>query len=150
MKEQAVKFSIASLGGVISAWTEQALPMIFIVIAAVILDYITGMLAAAFNGNLYSKKARKGILKKVSFLLMLGLGFLLDWAIPYFLENGLDTTMPIHLPFGLIICAWIVITEAISVLENLCKIDGVPVPRFLVKWLRAAEGKIDGSEDGKK
>ena len=112
-----------------------------------LLDYITGMLAAAYNEGLSSKKGRKGLIKKVSFLLMLGLGFLLDAAVPYFVERGLSAELPVPLPFGLMICAWIVITEAISVLENLCRMEGVRVPGFLVKLLRGMRDKID-KKDG--
>ncbi|MCL2083130.1 MAG: phage holin family protein [Oscillospiraceae bacterium] len=129
-----------------SAWTGHALPLI-VIVAALVLDYISGFLAAAHNGELSSRKGRRGIIKKVSFLLMLFLGFLLDAAVPYFAQVGLSAEIPVQLPFGLIICAWIVITEAISVLENLCRIDGVHVPGWLVKLLTGLQDEIDRQDE---
>ncbi|MCL2083036.1 MAG: phage holin family protein [Oscillospiraceae bacterium] len=144
MRENAIKLSIAGIGGIAADWLGQVAPMIFMVIGAVLLDYITGMLAAVYNEGLSSRKGRRGLVKKVSFLLMLGLGFLLDAAIPYFAEHGLSATISVPLPFGLMICAWIVITEAISVLENLCRIDGIHVPGWLVKMLESTKDGVDG------
>ena len=142
-KENAIKISLAAVGGWVSDWMGTAAPMLILVIIAVLLDYTTGMFSAYYNEGFSSSKGRRGIVRKVSFIFMLGLGFFLDAAIPYFVKQGLDITLPISLPFGLIIGAWIIITEAISVLENLCKIDGVPIPGFLTGILKSMKDKID-------
>ena len=143
VKENIVKWSLATLTGGISAWTGHALPLIFMVIAALLIDYITGMLAAAYNGELSSKKGGRGIIKKSALLFLLFLGFFLDAAIPYLVGRGLDADIPAQLPFGLIIAAWIVLNEAVSTLENLHRIDGVRVPKFLGKWLKSAQDGLD-------
>jgi phage-related holin len=51
------------------------------------------------------------------------------------------------LPIAHIVTVWIIITEAISVCENLERL-GVPIPAFLIRLLRKVEKQIDKAEDG--
>lgn len=143
---EAAKAALAVALGAVSAWMGHVAPLVLCVACALVLDYITGMLAAAKEGDLSSSKGAKGIYKKLAFLCMLGLGFFLDYAIPFFAERGLSREMNFQLPFGLIIAAWIVLNESVSVLENLLRC-GVRVPAFLVKTLKLASESLDKGEE---
>jgi phage-related holin len=52
------------------------------------------------------------------------------------------------MPIGLVISVWVIITEAISIFENLEKI-GVPVPNWLIRVLRKTHDKINKPEENK-
>ena len=116
--------------------------LILLVIGAAVLDYVTGVLAAAKGGIVNSSKGLKGIYKKLSLFCALGLGLFLDAAIPVLAERGLSKEIALNLPFGLIISAWVVLNESISVLENLSA-SGVRLPDVICRVLRAARGKFE-------
>lgn len=113
-----------------------------LVAGAAALDYITGMLAAAKAGRLNSRGGLTGIYKKLSLFCALGLGFFLDAAIPVLAGRGLAAEISADLPFGLMIAAWVVLNESLSILENLAGC-GVRLPGALAKALRAAGEKLD-------
>jgi toxin secretion/phage lysis holin len=143
------RLSAALLGGSLAAWLGKVWPMLALTFIFIVLDYITGMLSAGINRRLSSAKGAVGILKKTASLALLTLGLVLDAAIVYFAEAGFDTSLGFRLPFGLIICVWIVINEAISITENLYSC-GVKVPGFLLKALKITADKIDKkTEEGK-
>jgi toxin secretion/phage lysis holin len=115
--------------------------LILLVVGAAVLDYLTGVLAAAKGGALSSGSGIKGIYKKLSLFCALALGFFLDAAIPILSEHGLGKEIEISLPFGLIIAAWVVVNESLSVLENLSSC-GVRLPGVVARALKAARKKI--------
>jgi toxin secretion/phage lysis holin len=131
--------------GAIAAWFGQVWPLIIMVIGFIILDYVSGIVAAAKNHELNSQKARDGIYKKVGFILLMTMGFALDAALAYLIANGLDITLPFNLPFGLIVCAWIIFTEVISFFENLYKY-GISVPKWIIKVFQIAKDKVEKNE----
>jgi toxin secretion/phage lysis holin len=112
------------------------------VAGAAVLDYLTGVLAAAKRGQLCSKSGLKGIYKKVALFCALALGFFLDAAIPALASSGLSRELPVNLPFGLLIAAWVIIGESISVMENLSRC-GVKLPGVLAKVLKIAQERVD-------
>jgi toxin secretion/phage lysis holin len=141
------KIPLATVSGIIAAWFEDVWQLIFFAVAVIILVYITGMLAGRANEGINSKRARKGVYKKIGFLLLLALSFLLDIAFNHFISHGLRFQLPFDLPIGLIISAWIVITEAISICENLERL-GVHMPPLIMRLLRKTHKEIE-SEDEK-
>ena len=143
----SIKLALAAIIGAVSAWMGSVWPLIALVIAAILFDYITGFLAGRATTGINSRTAAKGLYKKVGFLCLLCLGFLLDVALSYFIEQGVGITLPFNTPFGLIVAAWIVITEAISITENLAKL-GVPLPDWLLKFLKATHKSL-GEGEGK-
>ncbi len=144
MKElSAARILAASITGAVAAWTGQVWPLVLMVMAAMMLDYFTGMLAAAYNREWESKKGRKGIIRKVSLLFTFALGLLLDTSIPFLVTKGFGVALPVNLPFGMIVAAWIVINEGISMLENVCRINPEAAPKFLVKLLKSMQQEIE-------
>ena len=85
-------------------------------LAFMVIDVFTGLLKAVKNKELNSTKAREGIYKKASFILFIAFGYLADYAMDY-------VDMGFIFPAAATICTLIVVTEAISVLENLGHIN---------------------------
>lgn len=108
-------------------------------LAFMVIDVFTGVLKAVKNKELNSTKAREGIYKKASFILFIAFGYLADYAMDY-------VDMGFNLPAAATICALIVVTEAISVLENLGKInpDLVKLVAPFLSALNQKEGDNNG------
>lgn len=104
-------------------------------LAFMAIDVFTGVLKAVKNKELNSTKAREGIYKKASYILFIAFGYLADYAMDY-------VDMGFHLPAAATICALIVVTEAISVLENLGKINPDLV-KLVAPFLSALNKKED-------
>lgn len=108
-------------------------------LAFMVIDVFTGVLKAVKNKELNSTKAREGIYKKASFILFIAFGYLADYAMDY-------VDMGFNLPAAATICALIVLTEAISVLENLGQIN--PDLVKLVAPFLSALNKKEGENNG--
>lgn len=80
------------------------------------IDIFTGVLKAVKNKELNSTKAREGIYKKASFILFIAFGYLANYAMVY-------VNIDFNFPAGVTICTLVIVTEAISVLENLGQIN---------------------------
>lgn len=91
---------------------------------AIILDYVSGMLKAFITKQVSSKIGFKGILKKVSILLVVMLAVLIDRVTG---ETGAIRTLVVY---------YFVANEGLSVLENLGQ-AGVPIPQSIKKALKA-------------
>ncbi|MCD8190540.1 MAG: phage holin family protein [Clostridiales bacterium] len=91
--------------------------MAYIITCAFIaLDFITGLIQAAATGTFSSSIMRQGLFHKLGLLLCIALGVLVDYA-QGFLELG------VAVPVAGAVCAYIVIMEIGSSLENICKIN---------------------------
>ena len=91
--------------------TELVLVVVFMMV-----DVLTGVLKALKNKELSSTKASEGMYKKASFILFVGFGYLSDFAMDY-------VDMGFKFPAAVTISPLIILTEAISVLENLGSIN---------------------------
>lgn len=85
-------------------------------VAFMMVDVFTGILKAVKNKELSSTRAREGIYKKASFILFIAFGYLADYAMNY-------VDLGFNFPAAATICTLIILTEAISVLENLGQIN---------------------------
>lgn len=108
-------------------------------LAFMVIDVFTGVLKAVKNKELNSTKAREGIYKKASFILFIAFGYLADYAMNY-------VNMGFNLPAAATICTLIIVTEAISVLENLGKINPDLV-KLVAPFLSALNNK-EGENNG--
>lgn len=108
-------------------------------LAFMVIDVFTGVLKAVKNKDLNSTKAREGIYKKASFILFIAFGYLADYAMDY-------VNMGFNLPAAATICTLIIVTEAISVLENLGQInpDLVKLVAPFLSALNKKEGETNG------
>lgn len=105
-------------------------------LAFMVIDVFTGVLKAVKNKELNSTKAREGIYKKASFILFIAFGYLADYAMDY-------VNMGFNLPAAATICTLIIVTEAISVLENLGMINPDLV-KLVAPFLSALNKKEEG------
>jgi len=110
-----------------------AVPIIMLCVV-MLLDYITGMIAAWKARELSSRRGTFGIVKKLCYLIAVCVGIGVDWLIYSGLQS-MGVSLGVKVFFGLLVSVWLIITELISILENLQKI-GVPLPGFLGKILK--------------
>lgn len=108
-------------------------------LAFMVIDVFTGVLKAVKNKELNSTKAREGIYKKASFILFISFGYLADYAMSY-------VNMGFNFPAAATICTLVIVTEAISVLENLGQIN--PDLVKLVAPFLSALNKKEGENNG--
>ena len=119
-----------------------AVPIIVLMVMMII-DYLSGMLAAWSEGTLSSKVGAKGIVKKVGYMALI----VVAMGVDYLICSGVSAAsldLPYTMWFGLLVAVWLIINEMISILENLGRL-GVPIPGFL----RAIVKKLKISADGK-
>lgn len=105
-------------------------------LAFMVIDVFTGALKAVKNKELNSTKAREGIYKKASFILFIAFGYLADYAMNY-------VNMGFSFPAAATICTLVIVTEAISVLENLGQINPDLV-KLVAPFLSALNKKEEG------
>lgn len=81
------------------------------------LDLITGIVGTIKNGEqIKSSKLRDGLFKKVGFVFCYALGVLINYA-------GNLLTLPFGVDLVPVICTYTVITEVVSIIENISKIN---------------------------
>lgn len=123
-----------------------AIPLV-VLIFVMLLDYITGMLAAWYNAELESRKGAKGIVKKVGYMALVAVAMGIDWLIYCGLQQ-LGINLGYSVFFAVLVAIWLIINEMLSVLENLNRI-GVPIPKFLVKIINRLKVTVE-KESGDK
>lgn len=104
-----------------------------VLVAFMIIDYVTGVIVAYINGEIDSAIGFKGILKKVLILIALIVGVLLDRLV------GIEWT------FRTVVCYFFIGNEGWSILENIGK-TGLPLPERLkdkLAQLKDEGGNID-------
>lgn len=82
----------------------------------ILLDIVTGISQAVFNKTMDSKVLRNGMFHKLSYIFAIVLALALEWSCNY-MELGFECRILLPL------VVYIVITEAVSVLENILKLN---------------------------
>ena len=130
-----IKGICAVIGGVLSWLFGDLSGMFYALVAFVVIDYITGVIAAAVQQELNSTIGFKGIAKKVFIFLIVGLAHIID---AYVLGDG-DVIRTAAIFFYLS-------NEGLSIIENSVRI-GLPVPKTLKDALeRLSEEDEDESK----
>ena len=91
----------------------------YIVVATllfIVFDFASGFVQAVANKDVQSEKLRQGLFHKCGFVFAIVFGVLCEWAMS-FVDLGFDV------PIALTICIYIMLTEIMSVLENLGKMS---------------------------
>ena len=89
----------------------------YIIVGSFILgDIVTGLLLAAYLGNINSTKLRQGLFHKLSEVLAVVLSVFLEYACDY-IQLGIE------LPVLNIVSVYICLMELVSILENLCGVN---------------------------
>ena len=139
---------LAAIGGAIASFFCGLPPVMWVLIAVMSIDYITGILCGIMgksqkteNGYLASHAAFLGLLKKALIILVVLLAALLDKAV----------SMGAGIEFEAVTgatCLWFIASEGFSILENVACM-GVPVPKILLKMLEIMRSKGDVPEEKK-
>lgn len=136
---------LAAVGGAVASFFVNMPPLVWILIAVMTIDYVTGLICGAMGksqktetGYLASHAAFIGLLKKALILLVVLLAALLDQAV----SNGAGIQFEAVMGAT---CLWFIASEGLSILENVASI-GVPVPKILLKLLEVMRSKGDVQE----
>ena len=137
-----VKGAAAVFGAAVSFAT--GIPAVmWVLLGAMTLDYVTGLLCAAAGvsdktkeGRLSSRAAFNGLIRKCMVLLVVLLAVLLDAAVQT--EAGVS----FHAVTGAT-CRWFVAAEGVSILENAAGL-GLPIPGVLLRALEMMRSSGEG------
>ena len=118
-------------------------------IAAMLMDYVTGSLAARARGEWSSAAARQGLWHKAGEIAALLVAALCDIAVEVLLHSAAapllsDTQLPHCLT--LLVALWYTFTELGSVVENAGAL-GAPIPGWLKKGVALLRDKTAAGED---
>lgn len=144
-KYNVIKAILSGTVAAISAKLGILGPMLLALTGVMIVDYITGMAASKKENNISSRVGMWGIVKKLLYIVVVGVGMLMDWLILTTAES-----MGVHIPlatfFGLLVAVWLIINELISILENLTRME-IPMPGFLLTIIKHFKVAVERKGD---
>lgn len=116
-----------------------AYPWVGLLMLMMVLDVVSGVVAAIYERKLSSKIGYRGMMKKAAVMLVIGVCYLVEQAIYATVPKAIRPE--VIAPIAKIAAGFFLFNEAISVLEN-AKRTGVPLPAFLSKSLIETMGKL--------
>ncbi|OPZ93650.1 MAG: Holin family protein [Firmicutes bacterium ADurb.Bin419] len=120
---ELLKVFLSGISGFIIHYTTQAPEFVkdlwVWAIFLFVIDTIIGFSFACYAKKVNSNKLRRGGVKLLSYLSLL------------FVAAGLDSVIHTQYLIANIIASYIILTETISILENI-RMAGIPVPKFIV------------------
>ena len=136
-----VKTAIAAFLTAMGAFLGWKGIMLIAWVAVMLLDYISGTMAACKQSQWCSATAREGLWHKGGMIFVVVVSALADWVMVLVAE---------HIPIGIqwpgiimpLVLAWYIITELGSILENAVKM-GANVPGWLVKLLKSSANFVE-------
>ena len=152
----SLKNVFCAVGGVIISLLgvfDRFIPVIVWVLVFAGMDFVTGLIKARLHHDISSRKAHDGLWRKIALISALFLGIFLDFALPMLVTGSEYAALSEGVVFSVFIGFYIVIGEAISIVENLYECS-VPLPGFVIKFLRVCrdrlerEGENDDSKTG--
>lgn len=143
--EKEVVTGVVSLGvGLgIGSYVKDVSWIIIALVAFILIDICTGLLKAWKDNDLSSTKSREGVIHKASELIALVAGFGMDLVLPRIISELTGKTIDFKV-FGLTIAAYLILTEILSIIENLSQ-TGVVLPEVVTKRLRTYKEDIEGN-----
>ncbi|MBB6282716.1 phage holin family protein [Geobacillus subterraneus] len=130
MNKPIPMIGVSLFGSLVSLFVGSVDTFVVILLALVIVDYITGIVASALEGRLSSQVGFRGIVRKLLIFVLVAASHLVDLAI------GWD----MHLIRDAIIFFYIA-NEFISIVENAGR-AGVPIPAVLRKAIELLKDEI--------
>ena len=142
-RQYVVKLTSSVLTGLIASFWGIYGPVILCVLIAICMDVVSGLVASMAAGEKISSKVGwVGFWKKMALLLALAFGIFMDSFIPILLGT-ISLELPFTMPIGTIVGCYIVINEAISIIENINKAAPTALPKWIKKLLEGAGQTID-------
>ena len=137
----------SAMCGAVAAYFSGLPPLIWVLVAVMALDYITGLMCGFHgtspkteSGKLSSSAAFKGLIKKAVIILVVFLAALLDQAV------AMGAGVEFNAVTGAT-CLWFIASEGLSIVENAAAL-GVKIPKVLLKALEIMQDQ-DDSKEGK-
>ncbi|MED4162486.1 holin family protein [Halalkalibacterium halodurans] len=131
--ETMLKWAAAALAAAVSFLYGEWTMLLSILLTLVVIDYVSGLIAAGMEGGIKSRTGLTGIARKIFIFVMVAVAHLTDQVL---LEVGFETE-------ALIFTAAIVfylVNELISITENAGRI-GLPVPKQLKQAIAILKGE---------
>lgn len=104
------------------------------VVLFMVIDVITGYMQAMYNSNFSSYKGWKGLIKKVAYLLVVGIVSIIDTQI-----------LHVHGALRYAILLWMIGNDGFSIIENLLRMD-IKLPVKLTQIFEIMQKRIDDIE----
>lgn len=114
--------------------------VIGIVFLLVLIDYITGVVAAIMQGELSSKKMREGLGHKFSYLAVICVALIVEYGSGYI---NLGIELPVFVP----VCTGVCLTEITSIIENCVKINPELSSSNILNIFNINKKENNGKED---
>lgn len=87
--------------------------ILLVAIVMILLDIVAGFAGAVKQKDIQSEKLRNGLWHKAGYFGLIGLAYVIEYAAAY-ADLGFD------IPSVLAVCIYVIVTEIVSVFENLC------------------------------
>lgn len=129
-----LKGAVAVMGGVAAYLWGPWDALIAVLISCVVIDYITGVIKAGYQGKLSSKVGFTGLLKKLLIFALVALATQLDRVVPS--ANGAIRAA---------VTLFYVANEGLSILENAGEM-GLPLPAVLKTALAKMKQEADDND----
>ena len=144
------KLSASLISGLVASFWGIYGPVIICVLVAICMDVVSGLVASMASGEKISSKVGwVGFWKKMALILALAFGIFMDSFIPILLGT-ISLELPFTMPIGTIVGCYIVINEAISIIENINKAAPTALPKWIKKLLEGAGQTIDKGGDNER
>ena len=133
-----IQIAFTALGGFLGWFLGGVDGFLYVLIAFVVIDYITGVLCAISDKTLSSEVGFKGVCRKVLIFALVGIGNIVDI---YVLEGtGVLRTTVIFFYLS---------NEGVSLLENAAHL-GLPIPEKLKEVLEQLHERATNEKDGER
>ena len=129
-----VKNGVIAILAVISTKLGILYPILLLLMLSMIVDYLTGVIAAGYRKKLSSYLGMWGIIKKLMYAVVITVAIASDWVILN-VTADLGIVLPATTFFGLLVSLWSIFNEFISILENLLLME-MELPAFLLSFLK--------------
>ena len=129
----AAKSVIGTVMCVISYLRGEFNELLIVLAVFIVSDYICGVTLALVKGRFSVKKGMLGAVKKLFYIFLVLMGFMIDLLVALVGER-LGLTVATNGAFGMAINCYLIGTEGLSILESLVQL-GLPVPNFMKKAL---------------
>lgn len=130
-----LKAAVTVVGGILGYLFGEWAMLVAVVVGLMVIDYITGIIAAVVTKTLSSRVGYIGILKKALIMVVIAMAALLDFAIKSYVSEQLAVCLGAA-------CFFYTFNESLSVLENLGR-AGVAYPAKLKEVILALNQKAE-------
>ena len=127
----SAKSVIATVAGVVGYIKGSFNELLVVLAIFIVCDYVSGVALALTKGEFSVKKGLLGAMKKLLYLFLVLMGFLVDLLVCVVGER-LGLSLATNGAFGIAINCYLIGTEGLSILESLVAL-GLPVPGFMKK-----------------